>query len=88
MPRDKRDVRSTASGSDRPVAPPDLWAQMDALAPNLVATPPANAFTTDMFAERRGLSQHISQRTLAKLVKEGRLTRVRIGKAYWYTVTP
>ena len=72
--------------SEKPVAPIDIWEQMDALVPNQVAAPPPNSFTIDMFAERRGFSPSWAAKVVGKLVKQGKLTRVKAGGKLWFTI--
>jgi hypothetical protein len=86
--RAKRAVHSTASGDNKPVAPPDLWSQLDALVPDRVSEPPANGFTVDMFAKRKSLSAAHSCKLLRNLHHEGKLNRVKVGGLYYYTVAP
>jgi hypothetical protein len=83
----KGNVRLTCSRDNKPVAPPDIWAQMDALVPNKQATPPTNGFTIDMFAERKGYKHSQASKVLGALLREGKLTRVKVGGKWWYTIT-
>ena len=86
MPRNQRNVLAPASGGDKPVAPDDLWAQMDSLLPSHYSAPPANAFSIEMFADRKGLSISQSNKILIKLAKDGKLTKVKVGGKLWFSL--
>jgi hypothetical protein len=83
----KGNVRATGSRDNKPVAPPDIWAQMDALVPTQQASAPANSFTAEMFSERKGYSIAHGRVVLRDLLKQGKLTRVKVGGKWWYTIT-
>jgi hypothetical protein len=86
MRHPKRTLQPTRSGSDKPVAPPDLWAQMDALLPNHKATRPPNSFTVQEFAKRKGISRVHAATILVELMSAGKLTRVKVEAKWHYQI--
>lgn len=82
----KRNVRAPGGGRHKPVAPSDLWLQMDALVPTKVKTPPPDSFTAGEFKERKGLQWSRAREILAYLVKINKLSRVKVEGKYYYTI--
>ena len=82
----KRNVLAPGSGDNKPVAPPDIWEQMDALAPSQRAVPPHDSFTAEMFGERKGYCVAHARAILRELFKAGKLTRVKAGGKLWFTL--
>jgi hypothetical protein len=85
----KRVVQPTARSHNefvKPLAPPDLWEQLDKLVPNRVASPPENSFTVEEFSKRKGLSDSHARKVVNDLCRKGHVCRVKFGGKFYYTV--
>jgi hypothetical protein len=73
---------------EKPVAPPDIWDQLNALEPKLVVMErPANSFTTAEFGERYGVSNRAAWGRLQLMKNKGIVEHVVDGiNSYWVIV--
>jgi HTH domain len=73
---------------EKPVAPPDIWDQLNALEPKLVEMArPENSFTTSEFAERYEVSNRAAWGRLQVMKTKGIVEHVVDGiNSYWVIV--
>jgi hypothetical protein len=84
MQSNQRVVQLAAGGSDKPVAPVDLWERLDELNRAVSSSvQPEGGFTAMEFQEQFGLSMSVAYKRLRQMVRAGDVEKM--GK--WYRLT-
>jgi hypothetical protein len=85
----KRVVLPAPSGDNKPVAPPDMWCQMDELVSAATTkTVPDNHFTFHEFIAKYGYGREKGYRLLRSLRAQGKVKRVGTTIDTYYVVVP
>lgn len=71
MPRTKANLPAARAKNHAPVAPPDLWEQIDREVAAYSATPPPGSFTVKEFATRYGMTIGAASHQTQRLINEG-----------------
>jgi hypothetical protein len=85
--RDLQPARCRDHQSVKPIAPVDLWEQIDKLVPNRSPMRPDNSFTVVEFAQRKGVSDSQACKLVRALYQATKLQKIKVGNQYYYTLT-
>jgi Fic family protein len=72
----------------KPVAPVDLWQQMDELVAETGYKRPEDHFTMAEFRQRYDLTSGAAEARLDRLVAIGKVEKIKVGSRNYYKVIP
>jgi predicted transcriptional regulator len=71
----------------KPQPPDDLWERLDAITGENLLIRPAGGFTTEEYADRKGLSRHTARGILERLADRNLINKLKSGRiVYWQLI--